>query len=327
MTLDRTEQLIRNAFAQEADRAVDPGQVLAALRGDTSPSRRHGPALLVAAVVVVVAAVATFVVPEVFRRSTPSAPPAADEPAPVVAQDRDVLVVGLDDSGRTDSVALVRLGKDQSVTMVSLPRDLEVRQPNGDLGRLNQVYTTDGVEALAATVGELTGVTPDGHVVVETAAIGKLSTAVGGVPVCLNAATSDPRSGAEFRAGEQVVEGPAALAFLRQRYGLPNGDLDRITRLQAFLRSLAREMRDADPATVLTAVRDHVTADPDLDLLGLAQQASAATSMRFTTVPVTENVTPGGAATLAVDPAEVRALVENARQEIPAAHDGTPCVN
>jgi anionic cell wall polymer biosynthesis LytR-Cps2A-Psr (LCP) family protein len=49
-------------------------------------------------------------------------------------------------------------------------------------------------------------------------------------------------SGANFRAGLQTLEGPAALAFVRQRHGLPRGDLDRVVRQQAFLASFAHEV-------------------------------------------------------------------------------------
>jgi hypothetical protein len=64
---DRTEQLIRDVFTDQAARATDGREVLDALRG--TPRRRYGPMIAAAAVVVVVAAVAAFVVPEVFRRA------------------------------------------------------------------------------------------------------------------------------------------------------------------------------------------------------------------------------------------------------------------
>ena len=50
------------------------------------------------------------------------------------------------------------------------------------------------------------------------------------------------------RAGVQTIEGVQALAFVRQRYGLPNGDLDRIVRQQAFLSGLAHKVLSADDA-------------------------------------------------------------------------------
>ena len=48
----------------------------------------------------------------------------------------------------------------------------------------------------------------------------------------------DSYTGADFPAGPQNVSGAAALAFVRQRHGLPRGDLDRILRQQAYLSGL-----------------------------------------------------------------------------------------
>ncbi|XVS61574.1 LCP family protein [Actinosynnema sp. CA-299493] len=51
-----------------------------------------------------------------------------------------------------------------------------------------------------------------------------------------NADTTDPDSGAAFKAGRQSVSGGDALSFVRRRGGLPRGELDRIARQQAFMR-------------------------------------------------------------------------------------------
>ena len=62
--------------------------------------------------------------------------------------------------------------------------------------------------------------------------------AIGGVDVCLKSAVDDDFSGAHFAAGPRSVAGHDALAFVRQRHGLPLGDLDRVRRQQAFLAGL-----------------------------------------------------------------------------------------
>jgi LCP family protein required for cell wall assembly len=325
MTLDRTEQLIRDVFTDEAARAVDSREVLAAVRG-RRPRRSYGLALAAAAVVVVVAAVATFVVPEVFQRSTP---PAADDQQQSETRQvtpTNVLVVGTDSSGWTDSIVLTRIDADGAVNLISLPRDTWSTGADGDT-KLNQIYHRSGAEALLATVRELTGVQVDHYVAVDMAAVGALATAVGGVPVCLNAAVSDQYSGAEFAAGQQTVTGDAALAFVRQRHGLPNGDLDRITRLQAFLRSLAVKLKDTDPAPLIAAVQANVRTDSGLDVLGLAEDLVNATSLHVGTIPVSgviEN-TPQGAA-LAVDPAEVQEFVAG-MPTTPTVSADVACVN
>jgi len=323
MTFDPTEQLIREAFAEEADRAPDAREVMANLRR-ARPQRRYGPALVVAALAVVIVAVATFVVPEVFKRS---APPAADQPnAAVIAT--NVLVVGVDAKGYTDSIVLTSVGADGSVSLVSLPRDTWAQEPGGAMTKLNQVYVKSGIDQLVATVRDLTGITAEHYAVVDMAAVAALSNAVGGVPVCLKAATSDPVTGADFPAGEQVVTGETALAFLRQRHGMPGSDFDRTARLRAFLGSLAVKLRGADMGAVVDAVRGNVHTDDALDLLGLAQDLTRATSVHSGVIPYTDPtfVTPEGGVVIGVDPAQVKEFVA-AMPGTPPAGDDVPCVN
>jgi LCP family protein required for cell wall assembly len=319
MTLDRTEQLIRDAFTEEAARAVDSREVLAAVRG-RRPRRSYGLVLAAAAVVVVVAAVATFVVPEVFRRS--SVPPATSSQAVT-----NVLVVGTDSVGLTDTVVLVRLVADGSVSLVSLPRDTWVSAPGG-MTRLNRVYSESGADALVTTVRDLTGVTVDDYAVVDMAAIGDLANAAGGVPVCLKAATSDPTAGADFAAGRQVLSGDAALAFVRQRRGLPNSDFDRIVRQQVFLRSLATRLRDADLPSVLDAVKGRVRPSPGFDLLVFATNLVRAKAVHVGTIPIAnvDHQAPGGGSVVAVDPAAVKQYVEDLPGPPPGPRD-VPCVD
>jgi LCP family protein required for cell wall assembly len=324
MSLDRTEQLIRDAFADEAARAVDAREVLAGVR--RKRPRRNGLVLAAAAVVVVVAAVAAFVVPEVFERS---APPAADRQTPTRVE-KNVLVVGMAPGDLTDSVVLTRLHQDGSVDLVSLPRDTWVRVPGNDMRRLNGVYREFGVDALLATVATLTGAPVDQYVLVGMGAIAPLTDAVGGVEVCLRAPTEDEFAGADFAAGPQVLTGDAALAFVRQRRGLPNGSLDRDVRLQVFLRSLAVELRDADEsalAAALAATGEHVRDSGDLDLLGFAVDLTQASALRVGTIPVTDTAveTPENGLAIGVDPTEVRRFVGSLPGTPPVTGD-VPCV-
>ena len=313
---DRTEQLIRDVFTDQAARATDGREVLEALRG--TPRRRYGLVVATAAVVVVVAAVAAFVVPEVFRRSSP--PPVGDA-QPAAVQPTDVLVVGIDEHDYTDTIVLARTHADGAVSLVSIPRDTW----NGQ-DKLNRIFTQKGMTPLIDAVAALTGVRAEHYAVVDMSALASVADAVGGVPVCLRAATRDRYSGADFPQGEQVVDGDAALAFIRQRHGLPNGDLDRIARQQAFLRGLAAKLPDANLATLLDAVRNKVVTDTGFDLLGFVQTLARATSLRVGTIPV-EQIdigTPQGAA-LEIDPVAVKKYVGDLQGTPPV--DGVPCVH
>ena len=160
--------------------------------------------------------------------------------------------------------------------------------------------------------GGLTGVTVDHYAEINLLGFYNLTTAIGGVDVCLKNAVDEPLSGARFPAGPQTVSGADALAFVRQRHGLPEGDLSRIRRQQVFLAAVADKVLSGgtltDPAKLAGLVQvaqQSVVLDAGWDLLAFARQASdiAAGNLEFLTIPTGgPRPTPAGSVVL-VDPA------------------------
>ncbi|MFE5024717.1 LCP family protein [Streptomyces sp. NPDC056656] len=170
--------------------------------------------------------------------------------------------------GHADTNILLHVSKDRSnATALSIPRDLvvdipdcQVRQKDGSLttisGTPDQRFNTslgqDGRDAgcTMATVKAVTGITPDHFMMADFNAVKTLSSAVGGVDVCVAKPVNDPDSHLKLPKGHSVVEGEQALAFLRTRHSFGNqGDLDRIKVQQQFLGSLARKMSSGDTLT------------------------------------------------------------------------------
>ncbi|WP_433786588.1 LCP family protein [Actinomycetospora sp. CA-101289] len=250
----------------------------------------------------------------------------------------------------TDTMMLVRVPNDGSRAVAfSIPRDSYVSIPGAfrrdkinsaypgakadEANRLVQSGVTDprevdvrssdaGRQELVRAVAELTGLTVDHYAEVNLMGFYTLTNAVGGVDVCLRDPVDDDLSGAHFPAGPRTVAGHDALAFVRQRHGLPQGDLDRIRRQQAFLASLSRKVLSsgtlADPITLtrlLDAVRQSVVLDGDWDLLrfGRQMQDVSAGAVAFLTIPTngTRNVD-GRGEVLDVDPAAVAQFVTDA---------------
>lgn len=188
--------------------------------------------------------------------------------------------------------------------------------------QLNVQAAQAGAKNAIATVQQLTGLTINHFASVNLVGFYDISEAIGGVPVCLNAPVNDSFSGARFPAGPQTISGAQALAFVRQRHGLPNGDLDRIRRQQAFMASMAHTVLSAgtlaDPAKLsrlIDAIKKSVTIDQGWDVLSFAQQLRnmSAGKIGFQTIPVV-NVdyrTPDGDS-VEVDPAAVKAFIANA---------------
>ncbi|WP_235922200.1 LCP family protein [Lentzea tibetensis] len=102
-----------------------------------------------------------------------------------------------------------------------------------DLGELEARW--EGAKNLIATVEGLSGLKIDHYAEVNLAGFYEITNAVGGIDVCLKAPVNDKSSGANLPAGQQTVEGRDALAFVRQRAGLPFGDLDRVVPQQVFM--------------------------------------------------------------------------------------------
>ena len=110
---------------------------------------------------------------------------------------------------------------------------------------------------------------------------------------------------------------------MRQRHGLPNGDLDRITRQQVFLAGATSRLLSAgtlaNPFALdrLTGVMARsVTLDSGWDVLSFAaqMQALSAGSVTFRTIPTgtDELSTPEDGQAVKVDPARVRTFVTDA---------------
>ncbi|KAA2261001.1 LytR family transcriptional regulator [Solihabitans fulvus] len=165
--------------------------------------------------------------------------------------------------------------------------DAEIEQKSDQAGR----------RALVQAVQDLTGLRVDHYAEINLYGFYLLTDAVGGVEICLNHATSDPDSGANFRRGAQTVSGGDALSFVRQRKNLPRGDLDRIVRQQVFLASAAQKILSAGTLTdptklngLLDATKKSVVLDQNWNIAGFLQQAQglASGNLDFTTIPVTD---------------------------------------
>lgn len=170
--------------------------------------------------------------------------------------------------GHADTNILLHVSKDRTnATALSIPRDLvvdipscQVRQKDGSVrtidGTPNQRFNTSLGQfdrdpgCTMETVKKVTGITVDHFMMADFNAVKTLSSAVGGVDVCVAKPVDDAESHLKLPKGHSVVEGEQALAFLRTRHSFGNqGDLDRIKVQQQFLGSLARKMSSGDTLT------------------------------------------------------------------------------
>jgi LCP family protein required for cell wall assembly len=216
------------------------------------------------------------------------------------------------DGINTDTMILVHVPADGSrASFVSFPRDSYVEIPGYGMDKLNAAYAYGyqyeagdnaseadkqgaGARLLVQTISGLTGLRIDHYAEVDLLGFFELSNAVGGVEVNLCAPVQDAYSGVDLPAGRQTIKGEQALAFVRQRHGLPRGDFDRIIRQQTFMAGMIRKLLSDNvlfdlgkQRQLVQAAANALTVDRSLDLLGLAQQMQSvsAGNIEFQTVP------------------------------------------
>ncbi|WP_250556512.1 LCP family protein [Pseudonocardia lacus] len=189
-------------------------------------------------------------------------------------------------AGRSDVLMLARVRPDgTAASVVSIPRDSWVEIPGHGPNKINAAYAFGGPSLLVQTVEQVTGVRVDHFAVIDFAGFRAMVDAVGGIYVSVSAPTS--HDGVDFRQGVNFLDGEQALAFVRQREGLPGGDLDRAQRQQAALRAL---LTQASSSGMLT------------DPVGLYALLDATTR----SVSVDDTLTNGGLRSLAIEMSGLR---------------------
>ncbi|KQC39868.1 LCP family protein [Frankia sp. ACN1ag] len=227
---------------------------------------------------------------------------------------------------RSDTTILAHLDKDGTTTMISFPRDMYVTIPeytdtNGKRhastkDKFNAAISSGGPPLLVRTIESLTGMQVDHYISMDLQGFKKITDAIGGVEVCIKPSnappqrfqddngrwrvstnTNDPMSGFRGGPGTIQVNGDQALAFVRQRHGLPAGDTDRISRQQQFIGAMFHKIMNGDTLSnpikaerLVSTAAGALTLDEHTtiaDLRGLATRIKGLTNggIRMQTVP------------------------------------------
>ncbi|MGB3442715.1 MAG: LCP family protein [Actinophytocola sp.] len=260
-----------------------------------------------------------------------------------------MLSAGVSDGEQnTDTLIMIRIPNDGGPAVgVSMPRDSYVEIPGYGQHKINSAYARakgdamaqlreegvgdeaelqvssnqEGAKKLIETIQDLTGAGIDHYAEVNLLGFYDITNAIGGIDVCLNQAVDDEYSGARFPAGQQNLAGVAALAFVRQRHGLPNGDLDRIVRQQVFMSGMAKKVFSQDMLTpgsdtldkLQAAIQKSVVLDKDWNVMQFAQQMMGITGgkVEFKTIPhgTIDLKTDSDGSAVEVDPSDVQDFV------------------
>ncbi|MGW5053446.1 LCP family protein [Actinokineospora sp. NPDC004072] len=269
---------------------------------------------------------------------------------PLSEEQLRMLSAGVSDGEQnTDTIIMIRIPNDGKQAFgISIPRDSYVDIPGYGMHKVNSAYARakvqsrkdqqaqgvaderelervgrrEGAKNLIATVEQLTGATIDHYAEVNLLGFYDITNAVGGIEVCLKNPVRDRYSGANFPAGVQTLKGVQALAFVRQRHGLPNGDIDRIVRQQTFMTGMARKVFSQDMivpgseklAKLQEAIKKSVVLDEGWNVIQFAQQMVGFTggNVEFLTIPHgrIDLPTPYDGSAVEIDPDQVRSFVD-----------------
>jgi LCP family protein required for cell wall assembly len=272
-------------------------------------------------------------------------------PAHAVAGARNILIIGSDSRDgtaynpndrssttatvageRSDTVIVAHIPADHSKAyIISIPRDTYVFIPKsatsgqgGYKAKINAAYAWGGIPLVVQTVERFTGVRVDNVVKVDFNGFKAMTDALGGVDVTVDKTTTDPRSKRTFTAGVNHLDGAAALDFVRQRYGLPNGDFDRVRRQQVFIRALLSKATSSgtlsDPIKLdrfISASASSLTVDGDFSLTDFALQLRGLRSgdITFVTSPYSGTQTIDGQSVVVADKEKARSLYQAVDQD------------
>jgi LCP family protein required for cell wall assembly len=169
---------------------------------------------------------------------------------------------GTRDAELNDVTMLMHISEDHTnAVVVSFPRDLiipipsctdenGVQYPAARARAINMTLSEGGLPCTVTTVEQLTGLDIPFAAKIEFSGVIEMSNAIGGVPVCVAEPIRDEKTNLELAAGEHMLKGKKALAFLRTRHGVGDGsDLGRINNQQVFLSSLIRTVKSSETLT------------------------------------------------------------------------------
>lgn len=204
---------------------------------------------------------------------------------------------------RSDSMMIVHISADRkNVYVVSIPRDtlLPLYDATGKYrynSKVNAAFSFYGPFGALSTVENLSGLRMKHTVIIDWVGFRDLSTALGGVRIYIPETVYDSSQKITWEKGWHELKGKRALAYVRTRHGLINGDFGRIERQQNFIRATMKQLLDKGTLTnpirlnsVLNALTQNVILDAewetaDIRALALSLRGTQTENVTFLTLP------------------------------------------
>jgi len=210
----------------------------------------------------------------------------------------------------------------------------ESQLANAHLNQDELAYQGNEAGRLAAieTVQALTGVHIDHFAELNLDGFYELAKVFNGIEVCVKSENggqnlTDANSGANLKVGYQHLDAAQALAFVRERDNLTNGDLDRTHRQQAVIDYVVWKLKTqgvladlGELSSLLTVARQYLIYDRSWNPLDFISEMNSLTgkNLTFSTLPIKDYATIDGQSVNEVNTTYVQQVVHNAFYPPPA---------
>lgn len=176
------------------------------------------------------------------------------------------------------------------ILMTTTPRDSYVQIPDGGADQYDKLTHAGiyGVETSEKTLENLYGIDIDYYARINFTSFMNLIDAIGGVTVYNDQAfTAYANSNYSFEVGNvNLSSGEEALAFVRERYSLDNGDYDRgnnqIKVIQAIVNKLTSLSSISNYSTIISTLQDSIQTDMSLDTMMSLANVQLDSGKKFT---------------------------------------------
>ena len=245
---------------------------------------------------------------------------------PLPAGEVTILLMGSDQRPgaqdfRTDTMVLVALKPDGSVSLVSFPRDLWIYLPGKFMERINTSQEYGGFALTQSTFQYNFGFTPQSYVLTNFSGFRSIIDSLGGIDVQVGQTFSDARDG--YPKGYTVhpglvhMDSETALWYIRARK--TTSDLDRLRRGQEVILAIGKKLLSLNALTRIpqlyagfrSAIVTDMTLQDVVTLLPILQAVDPGKIQRYaiSTDQVTSYTTSGGASVLLPIPDAIRQVL------------------
>ena len=168
-----------------------------------------------------------------------------------LSSDINILILGKPGPGyigseNTDSIIVFHYDKNSNqVFLIPIPRDLIVKDDQGNLEKINALYEKNKIDLLLKKASQYSGFSIKNYIAVDLNLVIKLVDFLGGVDIYLPEPVTDPITLYTIPAGEHNLNGYLIELVLRSRYH-PQGDFFRMKNQIIFLKALKEKILSLD---------------------------------------------------------------------------------